>query len=30
MKEDSPESIVDWPNPAIPAVAAGAYVVWQG
>ena len=20
----------DWPNPAIPAVAAGVYVVWQG
>ena len=40
MKEDSPESIRnlfserywfrDWPNAAIPAVAAGAYVVWRG
>ena len=40
MKEDSPESIRnlfserywfrDWPNPAIPTVAAGVYVVWQG
>jgi hypothetical protein len=30
VKEDRPESIVDWPNVAIPAVAAGAYVVWCG
>ena len=40
MKEDSPESIRnlfserywfrDWPNQAIPAVAAGVYIVWQG
>jgi len=40
MKEDSPESIRnlfserywfrDWPNPTVPAVAAGVYVVWQG
>ncbi len=20
----------DWPNPAVPALAAGVYVVWQG
>ena len=40
MKEDNPERsralfskrhwFRDWPNPAIPTVAAGVYVVWQG
>ena len=40
MEEDNPENIRnlfserywfrDWPNPTVPAVVAGVYVVWQG